>query len=220
MIPPFFAPAPGFPEATALAAALRQGLEMAHPTRVVVLSSIGAHHQQGLGLITQLHILEEALGSLPAPTAFIRPGWYMENYSWDVASARQNGEIATFLAPLDRPFPMIATEDIGRLIAKTLQRSWNGKRHMELEGPRRYSGFDAAEAFSRVLGKIVRAGPVPRDQWHSLFEAQGTPVNRIAPRIEMLDGFNSGRIEFQRGTIEHVRGTITLEDVLSSLAKK
>ena len=220
MIPPFFAPEPGFPEARALAASLRQALSAARPGHVVVLSSIGGQHDRGLGLITQLHILEGALGSLPVPTAFVRPGWFLENFLWDVAPAREKGEIMAFLTPLDRPFPMIATEDIGRLIGTTQQQEWTGKRYLELEGPRRYSQLDAADAFARLLGKEVRAVSVPREQWQALFEAQGTPADRVATRIEMLDGFNSGWIEFEREGTEHITGICTLEEVLQGLLAK
>lgn len=72
-------------------------------------------------MIIQLHLLEEELGSLPIPSAFLRAAWFMENYNWDVDSARERGEIDAFLSPVDRAIPMVATEDIGRLAAKTLQ---------------------------------------------------------------------------------------------------
>jgi NAD(P)H dehydrogenase (quinone) len=220
MIPPNFAPAPGFPETRALVATLRQALDVVRPDHVVTLSSIGAQHDRGLGLITQLHILEQELRSLPVPNAFIRPGWFLENYLWDVAPARDRGEISAYLTPLNHPFPMIATEDIGRVVAKTLQEKWSGQRYLELEAPRRYSILDAAEAFSRLLGKPVRAVPVPRDQWQTLFEKEGTPLGLIPPRIEMLDGFNSGWIEFERNRTEYLRGSRSLEEVLQDLLKR
>ena len=118
MIPPNFAPAPGFPETRQILAGLRQALDAARPPKAVYLSSVGAQHPTGLGLITQLHILEQELGGLPIPGAFIRPAWFLENFQLDVASARDQGEIASFLHPLDKKFPMVATEDIGRLAGK------------------------------------------------------------------------------------------------------
>jgi uncharacterized protein YbjT (DUF2867 family) len=117
--------------------------------------------------------LEQELCSLPIPNAFIRAAWFMENSQWDVGPARERGEIDAFLKPLDRSFPMVATEDIGRLAAKTLQQEWSGNRYLELEGPRRYSPLDAAAAFSRCLGRPVRAVPVPHDRWAASFEKQG-----------------------------------------------
>ena len=40
----------------------------------------------------------------------------------------------SFLQPLDKPVPMVATADIGREAAKLLQESWTGRRVVELEG--------------------------------------------------------------------------------------
>ena len=67
MIPPNFAPGEGYPEARAVAGCLRTALIAAKPPRLVALSSIGAQHSHGLGLITQLHILEEALANSFCP---------------------------------------------------------------------------------------------------------------------------------------------------------
>jgi NAD(P)H dehydrogenase (quinone) len=217
MVPPYFAPAAGYPETRGIVAVLRRALEAAKPARAVYLSSVGAHQSKGLGLITQSHILEQELKSLPIPNAFIRPAWFMENSQWDVAPARERGEINAFLAPLDRPFPMVATEDIGQLIAKTLQQEWSGNRYLELEGPRRYSQLDAAETFARLLNRPVIAKAVPREKWQGLFEDQGTSPDRTAPRIEMLDGFNSGWIDFEGGSgTEHFKGTRTQEEVFQN----
>ncbi len=221
MLPANFAPPPGFPEARTISATIRRALEAAKPAKVVYLSSVGGHHEKGLGLITQCHILEEEMKTLAIPNAFIRAAWFLENSQWDVASARDRGEIAAFLDPLDRPFPMVSAEDIGKLAAKTLQQDWKGNRFLELEGPRRYSQIDVAETFARLLNRPVVAKPVPRETWAALFEAQGTPADRTAPRIEMLDGFNSGWIDFEGGAgTEHVRGTRTQEEVFQDLIQK
>jgi NAD(P)H dehydrogenase (quinone) len=220
MVPPNFAPAAGYPETQAVASALRQAIEASRPGRAVYLSSIGAHQQKGLGLITQCHILEQELAGLSCPSAFIRAAWFMENSQWDVASARDEGTIAAFLDPLDRAFPMVSTEDIGRLAATTLQQDWPGNRYLELEGPRRYSQLDAAETFSRLLNRPVTANRIPREKWAEIFVGLGTPPDRTAPRIEMLDGFNSGWIDFEGTGTERVRGPRTLEQVFRALIEK
>jgi NAD(P)H dehydrogenase (quinone) len=217
MVPPYFAPAAGFPETRSIVAALRKAMAAARPPKAVYLSSVGAHQTRGLGLITQSHILEEEMSSLPMANAFMRPAWFMENYQWDTGSARDRGEIDGYLNPLDRALPMVATEDIGRLAAKTLQQEWKGARRLELEGPRRYSPRDAAAIFSRLLNGPVVAKSIPRDRWGAMFEQQGTPPDRTAPRIEMLDGFNSGWIDFEGTGTEHVTGRQTLEEVLQKL---
>lgn len=150
MVAPNFAPQPGYPNAHAAAAVLKEALTKAKPERVAALSSIGGQRESGLGLITQVHILEEALADLPIPAAILRPAWFMENSVWDVAPARETGVMPSFLQPLDRAYPMIATADIGRVIAETLGQSWQGRRVIEIEGPRRYTQDEIADARRRA----------------------------------------------------------------------
>src|SRR6266404_7980971 len=66
---------------------------------------------------------------------------------------------ASFLTPLDQPYPMIATGDIGELAAQILQEAWTGNRCIELEGPARYSQLNVAKTFSRLLNRTVTAKP-------------------------------------------------------------
>ncbi len=134
LVPPNFDPAPSFPEARATAATLKSAIERARPDRVVYLSTIGAQAGEP-NLLTQHTIIEQVLGELSMPVVFLRPGWFMENSRWDVAAARENGVIPGFLQPLDKPVPMVATADVGRVAAEVLQGIWNGRRVVELEGP-------------------------------------------------------------------------------------
>ena len=144
MIPPNWAPSPGYPETRAVIASLKSALQAAKVPKVVALSSIGAQRDRGLGLIAQLHIMEQEFQDLDADVAFIRAGWFMENAQFDVAIAKEKGEFETCLSPLDHPFPMIATRDIGEWVARTLTEAWSGKRVIELEGPARYSPVENA----------------------------------------------------------------------------
>ena len=214
LVPPNFDPLPEFPEAEAIAAGLRSALQAARPGRVVYLSTIGAQASQS-NLLTQHTIIEKALGDLPAPITFLRPGWFMENSSWDVAPARENGVISSYLQPLDKPVPMVATADIGRVAAELLQEEWSGRRIVELEGPSRVTPDRIAATLGDLLGRPVRAEAVPRETWESLFRSQG--MRNPSPRIRMLDGFNEGWIEFESGEAGSQKGKVGLQAVLQTL---
>src|SRR5580658_1147413 len=218
ILPPSeFDPAPGFPEARAVIAAVKAALESARPNKVVYLSTIGAQSTKS-NLLTQHTLIEQALGELPMPITFLRPAWFMENFRWDVAAARASGIIMSFLQPLDKPFPMVATADIGREAAKLLQESWTGRRVVELEGPRRVTPDDVAKTFAEVLGRRVRMDAVPRDTWERLFRSQG--MKNPIPRIRMLDGFNDGWIEFENGDAGSRKGEVALKSVLQTLVER
>jgi NAD(P)H dehydrogenase (quinone) len=217
LVPPNFDPSPDFREARATAASLKSALEEAHPGRVVYLSTIGAQATKS-NLLTQHTIIEQILGELSMPITFLRPGWFMENSSWDVATAANNGVISSFLQPLDKPVPMVATADIGRVAAELLRDTWNGRRVVELEGPHRVPPNEIAATFADLLGRPVRAEAVPRESWESLFKLQG--MKNPAPRIEMLDGFNEGWIEFEWGETGSRKGKVALKTVLQKLIER
>jgi len=218
ILPPSeFDPSPGFPEARAVIDAVRGALQSAAPGKVVCLSTIGAQATE-TNLLTQRTLMEQALRDLPMPVTFLRPGWFMENAAWDVASARDTGMIPSFLQPLNKAVPMVATADVGRVAAQLLQQTWLGVRVVELEGPRRVSPNDLTEAFAQVLGRPVRAEVVPRETWGALFRSQGT--KDPLPRMRMLDGFNEGFIAFEGEEADIVKGEVELETVLRGLVSQ
>ncbi|WP_395666916.1 NmrA family NAD(P)-binding protein [Methylocella sp.] len=214
LLPPAFDPAPGNPAMLRILAALTEAIASARPRRIVALSTIGAQATRP-SLLSWLGIMERQFATLPVPAAFLRAAWFMENAAWDVAPARETRIVRSFLQPLDRAFPMVATADIGRVAARMLRESWEGRRIVELEGPRRVSPNDLAGAFAKTLGRPVRAERVPRETWDSLFVAQG--MANPLPRIAMLDGFNEGWIDFESGAAGTLKGEVELETVVAEL---
>jgi len=216
LIPPIFDPTPGFAEVKAIIAALTEAIRIARPPKILCLSTIGAQATQP-NLLKQLGLVEQALSSLAMPVCFLRAAWFMENAGWDVPAARE-GVIPSFLQPLDKPVPMVATADIGRLAAALLQENWSGLRVVELEGPRRVSPNDVAAAFARILDRSVRMEAVPRDRWEEIFAAQG--MKNPGPRAQMIDGFNQGWIVFEQGENAVIKGSTELSTVLTQLVTK
>jgi uncharacterized protein YbjT (DUF2867 family) len=213
LIPPIFDPSPDLAEVRAVIAAVHAALVAARPGRVVVLSTVGAQASQP-NLLNQLGLVERELGTLELPIAFLRAGWFMENAAWDVEPARR-GAIQSFLQPLDRAIPMIATADVGATAARLLREKWNGTRVVELQGPALISPNDLAATFASLLDRPVEAQAVPRSEWEAIFRAQG--MTNPLPRMQMLDGFNEGWIAFEGGQAEPATGTTTLNTVLERL---
>lgn len=213
--PPEFDPSPGFPAGRAIIAAVARAIQVSGPKKVVCLSTIGAQATQ-TNLLSLRTLIEQALREQPVPVTFLRPAWFMENFSWDLPSARDRGVIASFLQPLDKPVPMIATADVGRVAAELIQQDWTGSRVVELEAARRLTPREVAATFAKVLGRKVDVEAVPRDTWDALFRSQG--MKNPEPRIRMLDGFNEGWIEFEGGEAGSLKGNVTLETVCETLA--
>jgi uncharacterized protein YbjT (DUF2867 family) len=215
ILPPSdFDPEPGYPEAKRVIEQVSSALMTARPQRIVCLSTIGADAPHD-NLLTQRTLMEQSLSAISLPVTFLRPGWFMENALWDVASARDEGVVRSFLQPADKAFPMVATRDVGRLAADLLGQDGTETRIVELEGPARVSANELARAFATVLGRPVRVEIVSRDSWEGLFRAQGMKNPR--PRMRMLDGFNEGWIEFRDHGRSAVKGNTPLVDVITAL---
>ncbi len=207
MMPPIMVPSPDFTEAKAVIASFRAALETSPPPRLVLLSSFGSEQSSGLGNITATHLMEEALGSFPFPTAFVRGGSFLENYLGGLGGAAAAGVYYTFFQPVDRAFPMIATADIGAEVARLLITGWEGKKIVEIGSP--VSANELAEAMGQALGQPVTAQAIPREQWAATLEAFGLPPGRTGLYEEMMDGCNSGWIAFGAPGAESVAGTTT-----------
>ena len=214
ILPPSnFDPEPGFPEAKAVISAVRQALDATRPARVVCLSTIGAQALQS-NLLSQRTLMEQALSKLPMPVTFLRPAWFMENLSWDIDQAREQGVVSCFLQPLDKAIPMVATADVGRVAAELLLQD-SGKRVVELEGPDWVTQNEIASELAKALHRPVRAQAVPRENWGMIFRAQG--MRDPIPRIQMLDGFNEGWIKFEGNGATLVKGNTSLAEVVRKL---
>ena len=212
MIPPDFAPAPGLPDQKRTIAAISKALAQAKPGKAVFLSSIGSEQPSGLGLITSTHLLEEATRTLPIPVAYLRAGSFMENWLGALDRIRATGEMPFFYGPLERKFPLVATQDIGLAGARVLQESWNGERVLEVSGPKGGTDLhETATAFARALGREVKAVQVPEAAWQSVLESIGMPADRTGLYIEMVKSFNSGWIHFGNPGAEEFHGPTTIE---------
>jgi uncharacterized protein YbjT (DUF2867 family) len=217
ILPPSeFDPEPGYPEAQRVIDAVVAALKAARPVKVLCLSTIGADAREN-NLLTQRTMMEEEVSTLSIPVTFLRPAWFLDNALWDLASARDQGVIRSFLSPADKPFAMVATEDIGRIAAELIQQDWTGKRVVELEGPARISPNDLARAFANALGQPVRVEIVPHDTWETLFRKQG--MKNPLPRMRMLDGFNEGWIDFPGNGDLALKGIVSVDMAISNLVK-
>ena len=216
MLPPIFDPTPGFPEAKAMIGTLRAALVEALPPKLVVLSTVGADATRP-NLLNQLGLLERALADLPTRVTFLRPGWFMENAAADLTSARETGVIRSYLQPLDHAVPMVATEDVGRTVAELLQEDWAGHRIVELQAER-VTPNAIASAFARALDRSVRAEAAPRAHWEEIFRSEG--MRNPFPRMQMVDGFNEGWIDFSNCGAEARPGRIDIDSAIAALVRK
>ena len=207
-----------FEQADTIARSIAKAAEKAQLPKLVVLSSVGAEHANGTGWIGMNHILEQHLSRTELPITFLRAAYFMENWAPLTKVAATQNELPSFLAPLSKKFPMIATDDIGRIAAEALCESWDGTRIIELEGPVTYSPNDVAEHVSQSLGKTIRSILIPESNWLQSMSGQGFSSRAVAGFIEMTQGLNSEHIAFNSNLdIERRQGTVTLDTVVNAM---
>jgi uncharacterized protein YbjT (DUF2867 family) len=125
-----------------------------------------------------------------------------------------------FYQPLEHPYPLVATKDIGRIGAETLLQTWQGNRVLEISGPTYYSSQDVANALTQTLGRSIAAVAVPRETWVDTMAQHGMPADRSSNYIQMLDSVNSRWIDFGVANTEPVKGTTDLLTTVKSLVAK
>lgn len=75
--------------------AVVEALTAAKPDKVLCLSTVGADAVHD-NLLSQCTMMEKALSALPLPVTFLRPGCFLGNSAWDVASARETASLRAF----------------------------------------------------------------------------------------------------------------------------
>jgi uncharacterized protein YbjT (DUF2867 family) len=216
MMPPTQTPSPGFPEAKAVVANYVRALRQSPPPKVVALSSFGSEKPSGLGLITPTHLLEQGLEEFSFPVALVRAGGFFENYTFGL-QAGLGGTLPMFYSPTDRKVGHIATADIGALVVELLTTEWSGRRVIELGTP--VSPDEIAAAIGEVLGREVKALALPRDAWAGAMEHMGLPKGSTWAYEEMIEGVNSGWIDFGVEGTEKRPGTTGAREVYAKVRR-
>jgi uncharacterized protein YbjT (DUF2867 family) len=127
-----------------------------------VYSSVGgAERNSGIDHWESKWEIEKHIRKLGIPATMVRPAAFMENYYIDqVEIGILKGKL---LDPIraDKPYQTIATDDIGAFVALTFERPQEFiGAELEIAGSE-LTNPQAAEVFSRVLGKRVKFQKLP-----------------------------------------------------------
>lgn len=196
-----------------LADTIASAVKTANVPHVLLLSSIGADLAEGTGPIKGLHYLENKLRETGTKLTAIRAGYFQENVGNSLAPAKQMGIFPTFMAR-DYPTPMIATKDIGALVAKSLSSPPAKSEIVDLVGPP-YTVVQVAEKLGKALGKQLNIIDIPQAGWVDAMKQGGFPQHIAEVFAEMYGGFASGKIT-PKGD-RTVQGTTTLDDTIRTL---
>jgi uncharacterized protein YbjT (DUF2867 family) len=188
--------------------------------KLVALSSVGADRESGTGWIMMNRLFEQRLAKAGIPTTFLRAAYFIENWAPMVSQAMRSGILPTFLAPPQRPIPMVATVDVGSAAAALLQEEAKGTRAVIVSGPKAYAPNDVAAIVSATLGKPVDVDVLPESAWPSALAGASFSQAALAGFTEMTRGLNCAHINIKSdsGVLAWI-GTTTLEGVIAELAR-
>lgn len=181
---------------------------------VVMLSSVGADLDRGTGPIWGLHVLEERLRGTAAVGSALRSGHFQEKVTDVLDAARHASAYPVFADSADVPKPMLATGDIGRVVAQTLLSPPAASEVIDLDGPA-YTERQVAAKLGAALGKELEVVTIPQPRWiDALIDAGCSP--HIA---EVLVGLH---VAGQRGILTRrgdrtVRCATELDETLAAL---
>ncbi|HLJ50334.1 MAG TPA: NmrA family NAD(P)-binding protein [Bryobacteraceae bacterium] len=183
---------------------------------VVLLSSVGAQHAQGTGPIRGLHHAESAMRPVATNLTILRPGYFLQNWASGMEGVKSQGVLHNFLTP-ERKIPMISTVDIGRFAAACLTDPAHGARVLELAGPEDYSPQDIAHAFDTALGKPVKLETHPLDAVIPTLTATGFTQDLARLFREMIEGINTGHVDYEDKGATFKRGNVTALDAIKQM---
>ncbi|MEU4834501.1 NAD(P)H-binding protein [Streptosporangium sp. NPDC023615] len=183
---------------------------------VVMLSSIGAELAEGTGPVRWLHHMENRLRETGALLTAIRSSHFQEKVETVLDAARGAGVYPVFGASADVPVPMVATRDIGGVVAESLTAPPTAGETVDLDGPL-YSERQVAEELAAVLGRPLTVVTVPRPAWVGTMVEAGVPPRLAEELAGLYDAEQRGILRF--GGDRRVTCTTELGETLRHLVK-
>ncbi len=161
---------------------VRQGVQLADAAREAgvehyVYTSVGsAHRDTGIPHFDSKYEVEEHVRASGVPYTVLRPVFFMQNWEY-MREPILGGTLPQPLDP-DKPFQMVAVEDIGVFAAMAFENpeGWIG-REVDLAGDE-LTMPEIADTFSRVIGRQVDYFQTPWDQFEEQMGEEYTVMYR------------------------------------------
>ena len=167
---------------------------------IVNMSSLGSHMHEGNGMMAGTGEQEVRLNQLNNVNVLhIRSAYFMENFLRTIGLVKNKGINGT-AADGDHAIPMVATEDVAKIVAGHLANlDFNGKSVHAVMGPRDYTYRE----FTGIIGKAI-GNPdlpyvqVPVEQIKQTFLDNGFAEDFVDNLLEMGTAIKTGFMNYQK----------------------
>lgn len=162
--------------------------------RAVLISSVGAQHESGVGPIACMPAIEAVFKACVPNVMSLRAGHFMENLLVNVPTIAQSGAIYSPY-PTDRKIPLVAARDVAAVAAEALlDPGWTGFRIKGVHGAEDIDYATAAEIVGKALGRPVRHVEVSIDAARQAMLEAGVPEHVVELLAELYAGIRDGRV--------------------------
>lgn len=217
LLPPDYASKDNLGDKTRQIDSVAKALAGSGLKHLVLLSSIGAQHEDGTGPIKSIHAAEQRFAATGVPCTFLRAPYFMENFGSSLGPVNSDGVL---YAMFDAKIPMIATKDIGATAAKLLVEGPGKPSIVNLHGPAEYTPSDVAATLAKILGKPVNVVLVPEAGRVGALTGAGLTEDLAKLFAEMNAGIAKGLMAWETTGVREAKGTTGLETVLRGLLGK
>jgi uncharacterized protein YbjT (DUF2867 family) len=181
---------------------------------VVMLSSGGADLPSGTGPVVGLHDLEVALRATGAVVTAVRPGHFQEKVADVLALARDTGVYPVLAASADTPHPLVATRDVGAVVARALLDPPDRSQVLDVLGPVA-TEREVAAVLGAALGRDLEVVTVPEPAWAFALADVGLPRHAAEAVAELYRADDRGLLAPRGDRVEH--GTTPLAETVARL---
>lgn len=175
---------------TSVAQSYLQAVQRSGVTKVVHLSSIGAHTDEGVGMLADHHAVENILKQLPEEVSikFMRPvGFYTNMFAFIPTIKTQNAIVQNYGG--DDKEPWVSPLDIAAAIAEEMGQPFEGRKVRYIAGDE-VSPNEAARILGEAIGKPdLKWTVIPDEQMLQGLLAAGMNPQAAKGLVEM----NAGR---------------------------
>jgi NAD(P)H dehydrogenase (quinone) len=140
---------------------------------LIAYTSVANADNTGMQLAAEHQATEEVLRASGVPFTLLRNGWYLENYTGQLAVHLQHGAVLGSAG--EGKVSAAAREDYAQAAAAVLLKEGQAGKVYELGGDQAFTLNDLAAEITAVTGQPVRYQDLPAEQYAKVLQDAGLP---------------------------------------------
>ena len=163
---------------------------------IVTLSSVGAHLEEGAGVVQGLEKMEKIFNAISGINIrHLRASYFMENTLAQVGTIKFMGVMATPVLG-DLKIPMVATADIAAVgLKRLLELNFSGSTFEYVLGPNDVSYNEIASLFGSAIGMPeLKYVAVPYEDAVNAMMGMGMGASVSQKLVEFVKAMNEGKV--------------------------